>query len=110
MGMFDYVHCKKPLPDGWIADELQTKDFENPYLEHYTIEDDGRLYKETVHYDDGHGNNRRDENYHGSLRFYGSEGDPNTMNEPTSNYRWHEYRAEFNHGNLVEIVLLTAKP
>lgn len=27
MGMFDYIRCDQPLPDGWQATELQTKDF-----------------------------------------------------------------------------------
>lgn len=103
MGMFDYIHCKKPLPDGWVPDELQTKDFDEPYLERYTIDDDGRLYKEAVRYDTGQGNERTDTNWHGYLRFYGSEGDVNTMHEPGSDYRWHEYLAKFTDGNLVEI-------
>lgn len=33
MGMFDYVRCDVPLPDGWKG-ELQTKDFNCEMVEH----------------------------------------------------------------------------
>lgn len=42
MGLYDYVRCKRPLPDGFTG-ELKTKDFDCPYLEIYTITEGGRL-------------------------------------------------------------------
>jgi hypothetical protein len=126
MGMFDYVRCELPLPDGWGADgsyvELQTKDFEFPYLETYTITKGGRLTRRFVsdwepvpesewEYvgDDNplhklwHERSKRkpihserDVNFHGMLNFYGSEGT-----------RWHEYNAKFTDGQLVSIEAAT---
>ena len=57
MGMFDYIRCKMPLP---TASELpaiewfQTKDVptEQLYLEKWSIEQDGRLIKLGVRYED----------------------------------------------------------
>ena len=109
MGLYDIVHCKKPLPDGWRAVELQTKDLGDPYMEHYTIEEDGRLFKEPVWYDNGTGNIRRDTNYHGWLRMIGVEmigrEPPNPPGWPDGRpiYKSHEYAAKFTDGVLVEI-------
>lgn len=90
MGLFDIVHSKKPMPDGYKPRELQTKDFENPYMEHYTIEDDGRLYKEKPwHVEDGQ---RIDMDFHGWLRLHGGGA--------------HVYAAKFTDGQLVEIKLI----
>ena len=66
MGMFDYVYCEYPLPlpeetknfktnfkEGvkapldWSKFEFQSKDF-GGFLEKYTIEEDGQIYKEII--------------------------------------------------------------
>jgi len=47
MGMFDYVKVNCSLPDKWVEPdywEWQTKDFPDPYLQTYIIEDDGTLW------------------------------------------------------------------
>ena len=57
-------------------------------MEHYTIEDDGRLYKEKPWMvDEGE---RRDMNFHGWLRLLGE----------------HVYAAKFTDGQLVEINII----
>lgn len=95
MGMFDYVRCDVPLPDGWEADELQTKDLECQMTTAW-ITAEGRLLVEDFEYEPvpedelpykDHPSpimrfvgclqktNRRwrDLNYHGMLEFYGIE-------------------------------------
>lgn len=117
MGMFDYIICEVPLPDGFDG-LLQTKDFDDPYMEKYTINSQGRLIRHYIaSWDDvpeeqwkyvgatdplhqlWHEQSKRkpifaevDTNYHGMLNFYGGEQD------------WHEYDAKFTDGNLVEII------
>lgn len=48
MGMFDYIRCEVPLPDGWQASNLQTKDFDCAMVEH-VITKDGRLMMDIGH-------------------------------------------------------------
>lgn len=48
MGMFDYIRCEVPLPDGWQAPELQTKDFDCEMVWHI-ISKDGRLMLDRGH-------------------------------------------------------------
>lgn len=51
MGMFDYIRCERPLPDGWDMTGdvvgLQTKDFNCEMCTH-VITADGRLMLERV--------------------------------------------------------------
>lgn len=48
MGMFDYIRCEAPLPDGWKPDgPLQTKDFDCDMVCH-VITADGRLMLERI--------------------------------------------------------------
>lgn len=117
MGMFDYVRCEVPLPDGFKG-ELQTKDFDCPYLERYTITKGGRLtHRYVSDYEPvpesewehigatdplhqlWHEQSKRkpiyaerDTNFHGLLNFYASAGGV-----------WHEYNAKFTDGQLVSI-------
>jgi hypothetical protein len=94
MGMFDYIRCEAPLPDGWSPDELQTKDFDCDMVTH-VITKEGRLMLERI--DETHivpkeerpypnedgllgmcGMMRtvtsiHDSNFHGIVNFYGSE-------------------------------------
>lgn len=94
MGMFDYLRCEVPLPDGWQPDELQTKDFDCEMVTH-VITQDGRLMLERIDEthivpkedrpypnDDGllgacgmlrHDKSLHDSHFHGVVRFYGSE-------------------------------------
>ena len=51
MGMFDYIRCELPLPDGWESDELQTKDFDCQMVTH-VITKDGRLMLDNGHYEE----------------------------------------------------------
>ena len=129
MGMFDYVKCEVPLPDGFEG-ELQTKDFANPYMETYTITKDGRLLRRYIvdhkpvpegeweySADDPnplhriwheHSKTRpvlaeEDVEYHGWLNFYGYSGDVNDRYKPGGEYQWHEYNAKFTDGRLVTI-------
>ena len=120
MGMFDYVKCEVPLPDGWTG-ELQTKDLCCEMITH-TITAEGRLICERITnweeipkdqrpYPDAEdwrqviGSVRRhrikdDANYHGWLNFYGYEG-----KHGDGSWKWHEYNAKFTEGNLVEIIV-----
>lgn len=51
MGMYDYVVCQHPFPDGTIhTEELQTKDFDC-MMTTLTITADGRLLIEDSHYE-----------------------------------------------------------
>jgi hypothetical protein len=126
MGLFDYVRCEVPLPDGFDG-ELQTKDFDCPYMETYTITKDGRLllryvsewvptpeseWKYTGDDDPLHklwhesSKKRpifadRDINFHGMLGFYGHTG-----RHADGTWRWHEYSAKFTDGQLIEIVVV----
>lgn len=50
MGMFDYIRCEVPLPDGWDggpSGEMQTKDFDCEMVTH-VITKDGRLMLERI--------------------------------------------------------------
>lgn len=131
MGLFDYVRCENPLPDGYVG-ELQTKDFDDPYMLTHVISKNGRLMrcilsrveevpKQERPYpnDDGilgwAGSQRcitelRDANYHGMFFFGGLE---TTGYEPDERYgrrgrpiyKSHDYIAKFTDGQLVEIIL-----
>ena len=93
MGMFDYIKCEYPLPDGGPQDgEFQTKDTDAMYLECYRITKEGRLIHETVRYEIVEPEEReypdpndlrhfigmmrsipcgdKDTNFHGDLRYY----------------------------------------
>ena len=104
MGMFDYVKCEVELPDGKTNEcEFQTKDFDDPYLETYTITAEGRLIHDAVRYDidppDKHVG-KVDMNFHGVLNFYGGLG----VDE------WREFNAKFTDGKLVGIEVVADRP
>lgn len=103
MGMFDYVRCKVPLPDGWQpGHDLQTKDL-GCLLDLYFIEPDGKLKRQPFR---EHGEPQlplEASGFHGVLRLYSYEGDINAP-DWTREKCWHEYRAKFTDGQLVEIV------
>ena len=86
MGLYDEIRCDAPLPDGYpCADRwFQTKTFPHPSMQRYRITRDGRLL-------DSLGNDLEPEGY---ITFYTYEGDS----------VWREYRAQFQWGELREIV------
>lgn len=116
MGMFDYVTCEVPLPDGWQPDELQSKDFDCS-MTTVRVSAEGRLLIErydsyTVPKEErpcpdapegsieaicgilGKRNRRwEDLNYHGDFNFYGG----------VFKNDWHEYYARFTEGQLDRI-------
>jgi hypothetical protein len=129
MGMYDYIKCEHPLPDGFDPSKIQwqTKDTYEQYLETYTISADGRLLYDAGHYEsvpkaerpypdapEGSltalaGSMRRvvdtpavPQDFHGDIYFYGTEGD---FNAPEG-YVWREYRARFSEGKLLRIDLI----
>jgi hypothetical protein len=99
MGLFDYIVCEVPLPDGFTG-ELHTKDL-GCYLLTHIITKDGRLMLEHVDRSDEvletRTTSRRDANFDGTLRFYGSR------DREDNTWEWHEYSAKFVHGQLVSI-------
>ena len=91
MGMFDYIRCEYPMPEGyeWAQKvEFQTKDLECQ-LDYYTIDKSGRI--EAVGLGDACVN--------GDVRFYGCE------REPPDGGRWIELVAHFDHGQLTSLVV-----
>lgn len=69
MGLFDYLHCKYPLPvDGANALEFQTKDTDAQYMDHYEIREDGSLWHEDYDTED-----HSDPNAKGLMRFAGCQ-------------------------------------
>lgn len=117
MGLFDYVRCEVPLPDGFEG-ELQTKDFYLPCMLRHVITKDGRFMEMVLIRTELVPENERpypdspfigcmrsitemkDANFHGILNFYGHEG-----NRADGTWKWHEYNAKFTDGRLVEIII-----
>jgi|HubBroStandDraft_5_1064220.scaffolds.fasta_scaffold1018938_2 hypothetical protein len=105
MGMFDWVKCEVPLPDGFVSDNFQTKDFEN-LLYQYTITKEGKLTRT------GSGDWLDPEDdvelsveivpFHGIFEFYDYEHNKD-VNDKNFKFVWHEYEAKFTDGNLVSI-------
>lgn len=66
MGLFDYIECDYPLPDGFdpkvARATFQTKDTPSQQLDTYVITADGRLLCEGCEVTD----------FHGDIRFYTS--------------------------------------
>lgn len=98
MGLFDYVKCEYPLPDGEDGSclEFQTKDFDDPYMNHYCIRDDGTLWLEGEQIP-----------FHGDLEFYTSNvngssprGCLTRNNEPATFWN---YVARFTEGKVTSI-------
>ena len=125
MGMFDYVKCDWPLPDGkpTPGDMFQTKDFDEPYMERYTITKEGRLVHHAVrtemvpeHERPNYGKQGyRDAN--GKVTLWGLRGSMRAVpiGDVDLNYHgflnfyggegdeWREFNAKFTDGQLVEI-------
>jgi hypothetical protein len=104
MGVFDYIRCDFPLPDGFAGGvKFQTKDTPAQYLETYIITSDGRLLDE-------HG---RDTQFHGDIAFYwsnvtGSWGELiSTEGDAPPDGR--DYLARFTDGRLARITDVTER-
>lgn len=105
MGMFDYVRCEYPLPDGGNNMVFQTKDTFEQYLGTYVITEDGRLVNP-----DGD-----DEEFHGDLNFYasnwagycplpkGSAHRTAMMTGDDAPFRGYDYTARFTDGRITKI-------
>ena len=48
MGMFDYIKCEVPLPDGWVG-EMQTKDIDVMWMVTHIVTKEGRLLIDRGH-------------------------------------------------------------
>lgn len=96
MGMFDYVRCEMPLPDGFEGKNMQTKDL-GCTMSTVTITKDGRLTGRVREWWWEEYKPVRDLDFHGDMTFYDYEGDIN------GSYVWHEYVARFTEGQLVSI-------
>ncbi len=114
MGMFDYLRCAVPLPDGFVGEPLfQTKDFER-VLANHVIKEDG-LYLDEGHYETVPKTERPNPDAEdgtlaalkGSLRWV-----PNLVHHPEAhgvvnfygqdaNGKRHEYDAKFTDGRLI---------
>ena len=94
MGMFDDVTCHYLLPDGKPPQPFQTKTFDEPYLEHYTITAEGRLLRDKPWWTREKDSpfDPTDTNFHGVLNFYGGDAD-----------EWREFDAKFTDGQLMSI-------
>lgn len=129
MGMFDYIRCETPLPDGYTG-ALQTKEFDCEMVTHI-ISADGRMMldrggwesvpKAERPYPDAADDDfksmcgciRRvpkyeDAHYHGRVHFGGLETighEPDERYGPAGRpiYRDHDYVAKFTDGKLVSI-------
>lgn len=131
MGLFDYVRCEAPLPDGYQG-ELQTKEFPDPYMLTHVITKDGRLMQahilrieevpeaERPYPNEPKGSilrwagsqrvvtELRDTNFHGMFTFGGLETigyEPDEKYGPRGRpvYCDHDYVAKFTDGQLIEI-------
>lgn len=90
MGMYDTILCRRPLPDGLVAEDFQSKSLHNT-LSVYEIGADGRL-RELAIGDNGEPLREasRDTGFHGVLRFYTTVGND-----------LRQYEAKFTDGLLV---------
>lgn len=71
MGMFDYIHCKAEVTEGYNPDDFQTKDLRCELLE-YRLNGDG-LFQLTELLEDSWGQREiepRKINFTGLIRFY----------------------------------------
>ncbi len=68
MGMYDYLKVQMPLPDSPGDVIFQTKDTDDQYLVHYTLREDGRLFRQNITgYED-----KSDPNAKGFMRLAGA--------------------------------------
>lgn len=124
MGMFDYIRCELPLPDGWEAPELQSKDFDCEMVTH-VISKDGKMMLDRGHNEEAPllersmwkaewGTSEKAQEDHalealcGCIRRVPKYVDANFHGHVNfyghdREKNWHEYNAKFTDGKLVEI-------
>jgi len=98
MGMFDYLSCEYPLPEGAPVNGWQTKDTPAQYMETYRITRDGFLFDE---------NGVALPDYHGDLWFshsnVTSRGPNGYMTQDGQPYRTWRFVARFTDGRLTRL-------
>lgn len=120
MGMFDYIHCKYPLPiEGANSLEFQSKDTDAQLCDRYEIREDGTLWHQDYDVED-----RSDPNAEGlealfgcmtsvnhrwvqdfmtgEISFYASSGPPED--------EWIEFSAYFVKGQLKHLETISPDP
>lgn len=126
MGMFDYLHCKYPLPvEGANALEFQTKDTPSQFMDRYEIKEDGSLWGEDYDIED-----KSDPNAEGLMALFGCMSRVNIRqvpckftgelvfytswdgryNEEDHEPGWIEFSSYFVDGKLKELHVLENKP
>jgi hypothetical protein len=98
MGMFDYIACDYPLPDGAPRTGYQTKDTPAQMLDTYTITEDGHLVDDSgATLDD----------FHGDLDFYTSNvcgsGPNGYITDDGQPYTAWSFVARFTDGRLTRL-------
>ncbi len=104
MGMFDYIQCNFPLPDGNKRDDFQTKSLDC-LMQNYVITENGQLQVEVIHWETTLIEHKLKKmvdcvnyvNLTGIVNYYGGHD---------SNGVWCNYEAKFTEGKLVGIVRL----
>lgn len=103
MGVFDYVRANNAKFGDLKGEQFQTKDFDDPWMEQYTINEEGRLIHDVVRYED-----RSDPNApKGSFAALRGCMHPVKIGEEDMN--WHGYleigdlQCKFTDGTLVDI-------
>ncbi len=110
MGMFDWVNCYAPLPDGFNGLGMQSKDLDCTLAE-INITPEGRLVavKEDKSWEDL--------DYHGDFNFYGDEPVGKARTKTIGGVKlemrdrvFHDYIARFTEGQLTGIRLISDDP
>lgn len=105
MGMFDYVELDNPMFGEDRGHKGQTKEFDNPYMENYEINEAGRLLYTEVKYED-----RSDSKAEGILALAGGAtpvptGEITDMNWHGYLWGWgkgdYKWKCKFTDGNLI---------
>lgn len=97
MGMFDYLNCKLPLPDGAPKNPYQTKNLQC-VMDTYEIKEDGTLWGEDYDREGWSRSNvrpRQCSDFTGEVRFY-------RMGDKEPN-QWWEFSAYFVDGKLIRM-------
>lgn len=105
MGMFDYLICEHPLPDGDMQKAVfQTKSLDSD-LEYYRISGDGRLYRalgvigELDPHEEEYDHLAGLPEWEGPLPFHGEV----TFYDMDKQRQWFEYIARFSEGHLLQL-------
>lgn len=121
MGLYDYVRCDVPLPDGWSG-SLQTKEFDCCMTTH-VITSEGRLMLDSGYFEEVPREERpyregsdgiigvirwipklEVSDFHGYVGLVGTE-----LERVNGALVFHEYRAKFTDGQLVGIEVVDGR-